>query len=106
MKLIIQPKAQIGAMSFDIVWCEKILKKMDLVAHVSSIDQKIYLSHRHLDQEWINLLHEVFHGIIHSFDLDIEDDKIERYISSFAHGMAIFLNSLGVEPDFSQIPEE
>ena len=106
MKLTIPSECMIGAIKFSIVWDEKLLKKMELAAHISSVDQKIYLSHRHPDQEWVNLIHEILHGIMFSFDINTEDDKVERYLSSLANGLVIFLNSIGIEPDFSQIEEE
>ena len=106
MKLVIGPKIQIGALEFNIYWNDALLEKMELQAYISSKDQAIRLAHRSPDKQWTNLIHEILHGITNEFDLRIEDEKVERYFSTFAHGLAIALNSLGVEPDFSQIPEE
>lgn len=105
MKLVIPPEGQVAGLAFKICYNDRLLEKMDLAAHISSKDQKIILSHRKTDQEFVNLIHEAVHGVVTENSVEFAGDN-EQGVCTIAIGLALFLLSLGIEPDFCQIPEE
>lgn len=105
MKLVIPPECQIGAMEVSIRFNDWVLHKMDVAAYINLKDQMIRLSHRKTDQEWLHLIHEALHGITDELGINF-DGSTEAAINALSNGIVIFLDSLGIEPDFSQIPEE
>ncbi len=105
MRLVIPLECQIGGISFRIYYNDRLLEKMGLCAYISSKDQKIILTHRKTDQEFFNLIHEVVHGVVFENSIELGDNK-EQTVSALGIGLATFLVSLGIEPDFSEIPEE
>jgi len=102
MKLIIQPQCQIGAIRYNIVRNDFLLEKQDKSGTINSKEQKIRIAHREVSQEFLILMHEAIHGIASEQGYDFE----EGCVRAIATGVTIFLKSLGIEPDFSQIPEE
>jgi len=102
MKLVIPPQCQIGAITFGIRRNDALLHKLDKSGTINSLDQLIRIAHRKVDLEFLVLIHEAFHGIIDELGYEL-DEGCTRALST---GLAIFLTSLGIEPDFSQIPEE
>ena len=102
MKLIIPPQCQIGALTFGIRRNDFLLHKLDKAGTINSLDQLIRIAHRKVDLEFLVLMHEAIHGIYDEQGLE-QDEGVIRAIST---GITIFLRSLGIEPDFSLIPEE
>ncbi len=105
MKLTIPPRCQIGALTFSIKRNDELLEKLDECAHISSRHQTIWIAHRESDKELVALLHEAFHDIVRR-RIGPEGAENEYLIDSLAHEIAIFLHSLGIESDFSKIPED
>lgn len=102
MKLVIPPEVQIGAIKYGIWRNDFLLEKENKSGSINSREQKIRIAHREVSQEFLILMHEAFHGI--SDEQGYEFD--EGCIRALSTGIAIFLSSLGIEPDFSLIPEE
>lgn len=102
MKLIIPPECQIGAITYGIRRNDFLLHKMDRSGTINSKDQLIRIAHREVSQEFLILMHEALHGISDEQGYDFD----EGCIKAISTGITIFLKSLGIEPDFSQIPEE
>ena len=105
MKLIIPPEVQIGALLYHLFRNDYLLEKINLSGHISSKDQKIWIAHREIDQEFLVLVHEACHGICDELGI-ASGEESENFIKALATGVALFILSLGIEPDFSQIPEE
>ena len=99
---MIPPECQIGAITYDILRNDFLLEKMNRSGYINSREQKIRVAHREVSQEFLILMHEAFHGISDEQGYELE----EGCIHALSTGLTIFLNSLGIEPDFSQIPEE
>lgn len=109
MKFIIPPEYQIGAHTYRIRINNKALDIADLRANVSYNDQIIRLS-THLDGKprsnsmvFEALLHEVLHPINHLF---MGGELSEQQHEQISTGLAQAFLSMGIEPDFSQIPKE
>ena len=105
MKLTIPANCKLGALTFSIKRNDELLDKLDECAHISNRHQSIWIAHRKADQEFVALLHEAFHDIV-CRRIGPADAENECLVDSLAHEMAIFLHSLGIEPDFSEIPED
>ena len=105
MKLVITPSCQIGAVTYGICRNDRLLERLDLSGHINSRDQLIRIAHRKPDQEFLILLHEAIHGICDELGIT-PGDQSEEFIRALSTGIAIFLQTLGIEPDFSEIPEE
>jgi len=103
MKLIIPPEFQMGARIFRIRFNDKVLKELDFKAQLVDKEDLVRLTHRSPLSMFESLIHEMFHEIAY---LCGEDDAPESRIIAEANFMAQGLISLGIEPDFSQIPEE
>lgn len=103
MKLVIPLRIQLAGISYKIVANDWLLDKMDHKAFFSSKDQKIYL-HTGLSPEatFDCLIHEICHIASYTSGHELEE-KANVGISSLL-GQAFL--SMGIEPDFSIIPEE
>ncbi len=104
MKLKIPSKCQIAALSYEIVTNDFLLRKMGSRASANFKERKIRLPKDGVaaEQLFIELVHEVLHIVDDAAGLDIhEEDVIVR-----ANLLSQALLSLGIEPDFSEIPEE
>lgn len=104
MKLVIPQEVQIGAIKYGVRRNDRLLERLDLAGHVNSRDQLVRIAHRKPDQEFLILVHEVVHGVCDEFGITGKDS--EKFIKALSTGVTIFLQSLGIEPDFSQILEE
>ncbi len=109
MKLIIPPECQIGAHTYKIRISNKALDIAELRGQVRYITQIIRIS-THTDtmprtnsMVFDALIHEMLHPISHLF---MGGELTETQIEQIATGFTQVLLSLGIEPDFSQIPEE
>ena len=102
MKLTIPNEIQLGALKFSVRRNDFLLHKLDKSGAINSKDQMIRIAHRKADMEFLILVHEALHGICD--EQGITQD--EGLVTAIATGFTIFLQSLGIEPDFSQIPEE
>jgi len=104
MKLVIPPKCQMGVHPIRIRQSEKLLAKLDYRGSGNMKEGIIRLSfkERQLEDIFATLIHEGLHqaGILSGLELKEEE------IIPLAEFMTQFLLSLGIEPDFSQIPEE
>lgn len=103
MKLIIPTELQMGVRIFKIRFNDKLLKELGLKAQVADKEDLIRLAHRSSLSMFESLTHEMLHEAAY---LCGEDDAPERRIIAEANFMAQGLVNLGIEPDFSQIPEE
>lgn len=102
-KLVIPPRCEVGALIFDIVINDQLLRKLDLIGHCSREDEKIYLrsgiSDRH---KFAILIHEILHICTDEAGVQAE----EGHIVGVANLLAQALLSLGIELNFSEIIEE
>lgn len=101
-RLVILPECQIGAIKFSIYRNDFLLEKLNQSGDINHKEQKLRIAHREVDQEFLTLVHEAFHGIVAELGYELD----EGCILALSTGITIFLQSLGIEPDFSQIPEE
>lgn len=114
MKLVISPEVRMGAFSYKIVFSDKTMQIADVRAQVEHAEQVIRLSKhgthwttRAIPRSSTALLEMLLHEIIHVHNhLWLGGDLTEQQIEAMASGLAQSLLSLGIEPDFSQIPEE
>ena len=108
MKLVISSEVQIGGNRIRIRRNDKALEITDLRAQYSSSENIIRLSltyagrPRPISQIFESLLHEINHAIDGLYLRDLEEGQI----GALATGQTQALLSLGIEPDFSEIPEE
>jgi len=104
MKLTIPAECQIGAHIIRIRESEKLLEKLEYRGSCNLKEQIIRLSFekRQLTSIFTTLIHEGLHISIQLSGLELKEGEIVA-ISEF---LGQFLLSLGVEPDFSQIPQE
>lgn len=104
MKLIVSPQCQIAALTYDIVVSDWVLKKMDVRASCNFKELKVRLPKDNLrvEQTFTELIHELLHIVDDTagFEMNEGDTIIRGNLLSQA------LLSLGIEPDFSRIPEE
>lgn len=103
MKLIIPPEFQMGARTFRIRFNDKLLKELGIKAQLVDKEDLVRLAHRSPVSMFESLIHEMHHEAAY---LCGEDDAPEGRIVAEANFMAQGLISFGIEPDFSQIPEE
>ena len=103
MNLVIPSEIQIGAIKYRIVFSDKLLKKMSDRASMNIKEEIIRLQNGcSAAQLFANLMHEIDHLAEDTAGISQEEqDSIAR-----ANLVAQALLSMGIEPDFSQIPEE
>ena len=103
MKLVIPSEIQVGAVKYRIVFSNKILEKMQDRASLNIKEEVIRLrSGCSAAQLFANLMHEIDHLAEDTAGISLEEqDSVSR-----ANLVAQALLSMGIEPDFSQIPEE
>ena len=108
MKLIIPSEVQIGGNKLRIRINEKALDIADLSAQYSAYENIIRLSllhegrPRYMPRIFESLIHESIHAIDGLYLRELQ----ERQVGALASGLAQAFLSLGIEPDFSKIPEE
>lgn len=101
MKFKISPKCQIGPMKFRIVFDEYLMHKMDLSAYCNSREEVICLSTgRSAEQTFTSLIHEIFHICNDESGNSLEEGQVV----GIAYLLSQAILSLGIEPDFSEIP--
>lgn len=105
MKLIIPPQCQIGAHTFPIRWSPKILDMQDARGGSEYREDIIIrlMPNREPTSTFQTLIHEALHMGDSIFGTDSVNEEVVRLLGAT---LAQFLLSLGIEPDFSQIPEE
>lgn len=101
MKVTVNPTVQIGCITFDIKFDDVVLKHDRLRGSVREEDQTIRLSHKKPDQTWAILCHELTHQCANDSGLTLSEGEI----AGFATLLAQAIQSLGITPDFSKIPE-
>jgi len=108
MKVVIPSEVEIGANKLRIRINEKALDVADLSAQYCAYENIIRLSllyegkARYMPRIFESLIHEIIHAIDGLYLREIE----ERQTGALASGLAQAFLSLGIEPDFSQIPTE
>ena len=104
MKLEISPECQIGAHIIEIVWSKKILEIQGAKGGAENLEIIVIRLRpdRPITAIFQTFIHELIHQVAFVYHLDIEDETIQV----LAAGLAQAFISLGIEPDFSQIPEE
>lgn len=106
MKLVIPPEVQIGAHTFRIRWSDKLLDMAKIKASESAREQIIRLHTGLADSDTFEcLIHELTHAVEYICGTDMENERESNTISRSA-GITQFLMSMGIEPDFSKVPEE
>ena len=103
MRLVIPPECQIGARTYRIVYNDWLLDKLGLRANCSSKDQKIYL---HTGLTAIANFEDLAHELTHIASWTSAHEIDEATIKGVSNILTQALLSLGIEPDFSQIPKE
>ena len=108
MKLQILSEVQIGGRKVRIRISEKALQIADLAAQASIYDNIIRLTLHYEGQPRDNVVvfESLIHEILHIIDRLYMRELEERQVGALGSGLAQALMSLGIEPDFSQIPEE
>ena len=106
MKLVIPPEVQVGAIMYGLCRNDRLLERLNLSGHINSKDQLIRIAHRKPDQEFLILVHEAVHGICDELGITSDENTSEEFTKALSTGITLFLLSLGIEPDFSQIKEE
>ena len=104
MKVPISPQCQIAASTYDVVFSDWVLKKMDVRASCNVKEQKVRLPKDDLkvEQTFTRLIHELLHLVDDTAGFEVnEGDIVVR-----GNLLSQALLSLGIEPDFSLIPEE
>ena len=108
MKLIIPSEVQIGGNKIRIRINERALDVAALAAQYSAYENIIRLSliyegrPRYKPRISESLIHEIIHAIDGLYLRELE----EKQVGALASGLTQALMSLGIEPDFSKIPEE
>ena len=103
MKLVIRPEIQIGALTYRIMYNDWLLDKLGFQAHCSSKDQKIYL---HTGLTAIANFEDLNHELIHIASWTSAHEIDEDAVKGISNILTQALLNLGIELDFSQIPEE
>ena len=108
MKLVIPPTIQVGAHIIKLVRNEQLLEELDLRGQLDGKVPQIRLAikGRSPSLTFETLVHEIWHFGNYTFGLDAKETDSEHNTRGASAIMAQALLSLGVEPDFSQIPEE
>lgn len=106
MKLKIPHEFQLGAHTFKIVWSPKLLNAAGAKGQAEYLEKHIIRLRpgRPSSHTFNSLLHETIHLI--DFIYGPDDDILEGTTRFLAGGLCQALMSLGIEPDFSDIPEE
>lgn len=108
MKLIIPPECEIGANKVKIRHNEEAMRIADLRGQMSQAESIIRLSFtydgcvRANPQVFESLLHEIIHWVDHLYIRELKEEQV----GALACGIAQALLSMGIEPDFSQVPGE
>jgi len=105
MKLIIPPECQIGAHTFKIRFSPKIMDIQDAKGGSEYRQEHIIrlMPGRPISSTFQTLVHEAIHLGDAVFGTNSISEEVVRLLGGT---LAQFLLSLGIEPDFSQIPEE
>lgn len=103
MKLEIPSQVKIGAHTFQIVFNTKWVEHAAHRAEVNTKEEKIRLSRgRSNTSLFESLLHEIRHANNDVYGFS----EAEEEVCARTAALTLSLLSLGIEPDFSQIPEE
>lgn len=114
MKLKIPPEVQAGHITYKIVFSDKALQIADMRGQVDHAAQLIRLSKhgtngttRAIPRSSAVLFEMLHHELIHIHNhLWCGGELTEQQIEALASGLTQSLMSLGIEPGFSEIPEE
>lgn len=109
MKWIVPSEVQIGGRIIRIRVNEKALDVADLQSQLSLQADNIIRISLVLDgkaRATIVVLQALCHEIAHAIDALYMKELEERQVGVLGEGFAQALISMGIEPDFSQIPEE
>lgn len=106
--LIIPPECQIGGNLMRVRHNEQAMRIAELRGQMSIPEGIIRLSfiYDNKPRTTPQLLESFIHEIIHAIDLLYIRELEERQVGALASGITQALLSIGIEPDFSQIPEE
>jgi len=104
MKLVIPPECQIGAHTFKIRWSDQIMKVMEARGGVEYLEKLVIRlkSNRPVSATFQTLIHEATHLVSMLYNPDLKEEDVWTISAVLCQ----FLMSIGIEPDFSQIPEE
>ena len=102
MKLVIPSVIKIGPLDYSIVISDTLLEKTGDRASCNIKEQMIRLRKCSNEQMFANLIHEADHIAEDTSGIEVkEDGTIGR-----ANLLTQALLSMGIEPDFSEIPKE
>ncbi len=105
MKIVIPPECQLGAHTIKIVWSRKLLEIQD--ARGGSENLGIIIIRLRPDRPRTSIFQTLIHELLHQIDFVYHlEDFTDGHIQVLSAGLAQSLLSMGIEPDFSQIPEE
>lgn len=104
MKLIIPNEAQVGAHTYLIRVNEKQLDRQGWQASSTSKELIVRLATR--DRQTSNIFCALMHEGLHLAGVHGGVELKEEEIVVLGEFLGQFLLSLGIEPDFSQVPEE
>lgn len=105
MMLKIPPSVQVGAHTFSIRFSDKWLDAAGVRGSESCKDQIIRLHKgQSVSATFEALIHELDHIV--SYVFGIESGSCEEAVVARGAGLTQVLMSMGIEPDFSEIPDE
>ena len=105
-KLTIPPEFKLGCRTYKIRISEKILHETHCRAQVVDGEELIRLSQSQPFAMLESLMHELLHSIFFICGIDEDNDLDDKKITPMACLLAQALLTLGIEPDFSKIPDE
>ncbi|MBU1173243.1 MAG: hypothetical protein KKD44_27065 [Proteobacteria bacterium] len=88
---------------FEVVYNDWMLNKLDVAAHVSSVDEKIYLPSNRSDRQKFALL---MHEIVHCANHETGEEMTESQVLGVATLVTHVLTGMGIKPDFSLIKND
>jgi len=106
MKFIIPPQFQMGARTFRVRINDKLLKELNFKGQLVDREELVRLSQRSPLSMFESLVHEMLHEAHYLCGLDDATDAFEAKVIALSSFIAQGLVSLGIEPDFSLVPDE
>ena len=102
-KLLISSECQIGCRTIRIRFSDRVLDWQEHRATENTTEEIIRL---HTGQSAAATFETLIHEAKHIADYLYHIEEEERNVDITSESLCQFLMSLGIEPDFSQIPEE
>ncbi len=103
MKLVIPPVIQIGPLKYSVVFSNKLMDKLSDRSSVNVKEQIIRLQDETSNEQlFANFIHEVDHVAEDTVGIETNEQNTVGRANLMAHALL----SMGIDPDFSKIPQE